>query len=223
MNDAGIVAGGSAPCESPNNLPPPFGHAVLWKDGVPHALGSLGGTAAVAGAINEQGQVVGVSTLPGDAVVHAFIWQERVGMKDLGSLLPDDNFVFPQSINNRGEVVGLSCGPSEPIVGCAGFYWRNGVMIDLNAHLAQPFSLPIGSANDINDSGEIAVWYFDPNFNGGARGGDQVPAVLVPEPGAVTSQSSQSQSPAAVQPSVSWRVVAQRFGLLGPRGWRLAR
>jgi probable HAF family extracellular repeat protein len=80
-----------------------------------------GGSSAFASAVNNNGQVVGPATLAGDTVTHAFLWQEGVGMKDLGSLLPGDTFVFPQSINNRGEVVGLSCGSEPTATGCAGF------------------------------------------------------------------------------------------------------
>jgi probable HAF family extracellular repeat protein len=223
MNDTGIVVGASGACASP----PPL-HAVLWKNGgSPHALGTLGGSGSQAWAPNEIGQVVGISYLPGDAVTHAYIWQEGVGMKDLGSLLPDDTQVFPQSINNRGEVVGWSCGPSEPTLNpsfpCIGFYWRNGVMIDLNKHLTKPTTLQICCANDINDSGEIPVAAFDASFNGG----DYVPAVLIPEQQDQQGQDQQStaenlpqQSAATVQRSPN-----DLLGRFSPRlrGWNIAR
>jgi hypothetical protein len=97
-------------------------------------------------------------------------------------------------------------------------------MIDLNLHLTQPTSLqnpsPICCGNDINDSGEISVAAFDPNFNGG----DFLPAVLVPQQGAQsTSERLPVQSAAAVKPSVLPSDFLQRFGKLGPRGWRIAR
>ena len=137
-------------------------------------------------------------------------------MKDLGSLLPDDTGVFAQSINNRGEVVGWSCGPSEVNpVGCHGFYWRNGAMIDLNAHLTLPTSLNICCANDINDSGEITVAAFDPTFN---QTGDFVPVVLVPQQGGQpTAENAQIQSAApAVQHSLVSGSLLRRLGKLGP-------
>ena len=221
MNDAGTVVGGSGACGPPMNTLPV--HAALWRNGAPPRVltNTLpnGGSSAFASAVNNNGQVVGPATLAGDTVTHAFLWQEGEGMKDLGSLLPGDTFVFPQSINNRGEVVGLSCGSEPTATGCAGFYWRNGVLIDLNAHLTQPTSLQIHSANDINDSGEISVAAFDPNFNGG----DLVPVVLVPAPGEVASQNSQSPSAAVAQRSVLRSDILQRLKALGPRGWRIAR
>jgi probable HAF family extracellular repeat protein len=192
MNDAGIVVGASGACGSALGGPSQA-HALLWKDGSkPRDLGTLGGALFnLAQGVNNIGWVVGSSDLAGDTATHAFLWREGIGMKDLGSLLPDDTFVFPQSINNNGEVVGLSCGPSEPTpnpnIPCNGFYWRNGVMFDLNKRLTQPTSLQVCCANDINDSGEISVAAFDASF----AGGDYVPAVLVPE------QDEQGQNAAA--------------------------
>jgi probable HAF family extracellular repeat protein len=200
INGAGIAVGGSGGCAPPNLPPPPPQplRAVLWRDGsLPLVLGTLGGNQAIAYGINEKGQVVGQSSLPGDAVVHMFFWQEGVGMKDLALL--DDTGVGVVSINNRGEVVGWSCGPSEPMGFCGPLYWRNGMKqpIDLN-QLTQSPHLGICCASDINDSGEIAVAAFDPNYNGG----DFRAAVLVPvqdqdEQG--PWQNSQGQNATAVQ------------------------
>jgi probable HAF family extracellular repeat protein len=221
LNDAGIVVGQSGACASPNGYASPS-RAVLWdKNGVPHVLGAgtLGGSYAGAFPINQQGQVVGPSTLAGDIVLHAFLW-EGGPMKDLGSLRPEDTAVFPQSISNRGEVVGQSCGPNEPTPnanGCAAFYWRKGVMIDLNAHLTKPTSLQIADGTDITESGEIAVFAFDP------IGGTFMAAVLVPEEDEQGGwQNSQSQSAATYQRSALPNSLAQRFSPQSLRGWRIA-
>jgi probable HAF family extracellular repeat protein len=80
--------------------------------------------------INNQGQVVGISDLPGDQVAHAFLWERGV-MRDLGVLRSDDTLANAESINDKGEVVGSSCGP----VDCCGFHWQAGVMTDLNSFL----------------------------------------------------------------------------------------
>jgi probable HAF family extracellular repeat protein len=202
MNDAGIIVGASGGCVQPNTPPPPPQplRAVLWRDGsLPLVLGTLGGHQAIAYGINEKGQVVGQSSLPGDAVVHMFLWQEGMPMKDLALL--DDTGVGLVSINNRGEVVGWSCGPSETETPfpCGPLYWREGMKqpIDLN-QLTQSPHLGICCASDINDSGEIVVAVFDPNYNGG----DIRAAVLVPvqdqdEQG--PWQNSQGQNATAVQ------------------------
>src|SRR5262245_46099063 len=50
-------------------------------------LGTLGGTASYAYGINSAGQVVGYAyTSDNAATIHAFLYQDGVGMKDLGTL-----------------------------------------------------------------------------------------------------------------------------------------
>jgi probable HAF family extracellular repeat protein len=224
LNDAGIVVGASGGCAPPNTPASPPLRAVLWKDGgMPLVLGTLGGSQAIASGINKSGQVVGESFLPGDTVVHIFLWQEGMGMKDLGSLLSDDTGVGVQSINNLGEVVGWSCGPSEPnILGitCGPLYWRNGMTqpIDLN-QLTQPPHLQMCCASDINDAGEIVVAAFDPSYNGG----DFRAAVLVPQQGGQpTAESLPVQNAAAVQRSILPSATLQRLNS-HLRGWKIAR
>jgi probable HAF family extracellular repeat protein len=200
INDAGIVVGTSGAC-APWYQSAAQAHAVMWKNEQVHVLGTLGGVLNnFAQVVNNEGWVVGGSDLSGDTVQHAFLWQEATGIKDLGTLFPGDtsSSSFAQSVNNRGEVVGNSCAPSgPPPYGCSGFYWRNGVMIDLNKHLTQPTRLQILVAGDINDSGEIAAVAFDPNFNHG----DNVSVLLVPVPEQdQQGQNSQGQNAAANSP-----------------------
>jgi probable HAF family extracellular repeat protein len=65
-------------------------HAVLWQNGVPTDLGSLGGKLVnVAAAINDKGQVVGSSDLPGDRTNAAFLWTKATGMQNIGTLGTD--------------------------------------------------------------------------------------------------------------------------------------
>ncbi len=167
INDKAEVVGASGPCVSV------FGsgaHAVLWRGGRAIDLGSLGGaTNNLAAGLNNRGQVVGVSDLPGDSAAHAFLWQDGT-MKDLGVLRSDDTFALAESINDGGEVVGLSCGPAD----CRGFHWQAGIMTDLNSVLPAGSPLLIWNAGDINSRGEIAVQAYDSNV------GDFVAAVLIP-------------------------------------------
>jgi len=48
-------------------------------------LGTLGGTFSEGDGINNRGSVEGKSTLPGDTILHAFLWRNGV-MTDLGTL-----------------------------------------------------------------------------------------------------------------------------------------
>ena len=104
----------------------------------------------IAFAINNQGQIVGQSDLPGDTTFHAFLWQNGA-MVDLGTLLGD--FLSAAfGINNKGQVVGQSCDQNG---NCRAFLWQDGVMTNLNALIPQGSPLYLIEASDINDRGEI--------------------------------------------------------------------
>jgi len=98
--------------------------AFYWKNGVMQDLGTLGtGTDAIAGLINERGQVVGVSfnssnpnldnLCDGFALtIGSFIWDTKNGMRDLGGL-GGTSCTLPYDLNSRGQVVGGSDVPGE--------------------------------------------------------------------------------------------------------------
>ncbi len=113
INDAGQVVGSSGSCANTPLVPQPVGpHAVLWDHGSPINLGSLGGQLVSTGAaINNRGEVVGASDLPGDKALHSFLWTRETGMQDLGTLPGDVNSLpgATGGINNRRQVVGWSC------------------------------------------------------------------------------------------------------------------
>ncbi len=144
INDAGQAAGASGNCTTAF-------HAVLWENGTVTDLGNLGGTMNnFAVDINNQGQVVGQSDLPGDTTHHAFLWQHHA-MTDLGTL-PGDVASFADGLNNKGQVVGFSTDASGNM---RAFLWQNGVMTDLNT-LVPPGSPFLLAALNINSRGEIA-------------------------------------------------------------------
>jgi probable HAF family extracellular repeat protein len=71
-------------------------------------IGTLGGVSASARAINDSGDVVGVSTDAAGAE-RAFIWDDTNGMQDLNTfLVPGSGWVLRKAheINNLGDVVG---------------------------------------------------------------------------------------------------------------------
>ena len=157
INDFGQVAGGSGNC-GPISFST-SAHAVLWKNGKVINLGSLGGAFSnLALDMNELGEVVGLSDLPGDTTNHGFLWKHG-HMIDLGTL-PGDNLSYAFGINNRGQVVGQSCDPSG---NCRAFLWQNGVMTDLNTLIPPGSSLYLIIAISINDRGEIVGQAFDQN------------------------------------------------------------
>lgn len=137
---------------------------MLWNsDGSVHDLGNLGGTVNTAIlavgnsalAINNQGQVVGTSALPGNQVNQPFLWTSQTGIQPLG-VLPGDVVGAGLGINNLGEVVGASIGPGGAASGNPrAFYWQSGVMSDLNALVPANSPLYLLTAGGINDVGQI--------------------------------------------------------------------
>src|SRR4029434_9582266 len=61
-------------------------------------------------AINDHGQVVGVTSTDDSPNPRAFIWDEEGGMREIGTPSDPSSFSEAVDINNRGEVVGNSGG-----------------------------------------------------------------------------------------------------------------
>jgi probable HAF family extracellular repeat protein len=110
-------------------------------------LGGLGGTFGAPYFMNNRGQVIGVSNLPGDLIVEPFLWSESEGMKDLGTL--GGTYGHPNWINEAGEIVGFSQLKGDQ-TGHA-FLWRRGRMTDLGTLGTDPSS----EAGSINSKGQI--------------------------------------------------------------------
>jgi probable HAF family extracellular repeat protein len=151
VNDKNQVVGTSGMCGSGPALGPVPVHALLWQNGSITDLGNLGGAVNnIANAINESGQIVGASDLPGDNTGHAFLWQNGA-IADLGTL-PGDFLSVANAINDKGQVVGQSCDVN---FNCRAFLWRSGVITDLNTLIPPDSSLYLLIAYDINSRGEI--------------------------------------------------------------------
>ena len=82
--------------------------AFLYSNGTMSNLGVIGGFGSYASAINDSGQIVGVTTITSVQINNgrAFLYENGV-MNDLGTLFWGDQSVA-YDINNAGQIVGSS-------------------------------------------------------------------------------------------------------------------
>lgn len=157
INDRGDIVGGSGPtCAT---LTPALAvHPLLWKDGSPILLPTLGGTMNnVPWMINQHGEMAGMANVSGDATTHAVLWRNPKTVNDLGTL-PGDFSSVADSMNDKEQLVGQSCDASG---NCRGFIWQNGEMSDLNTLVSGGSRYYVVTANDINDDGIIVGEAYD--------------------------------------------------------------
>ena len=119
---------------------------------------------------NQEGWVVGFSTLPGNAVMQAELWRDGTA-KSLGTLGGPNSAVAWPNRNQHGVIVGIaetselqplneawSCAlavfPGAPDGHvCRGFAWRDGVMTGLPT-----LGGDNGFATGVNNRGQIVGW-----------------------------------------------------------------
>jgi probable HAF family extracellular repeat protein len=151
LNNSGQVVGRPANQESHN--------ASIWQGGTLTDLGSFGqGVTSTAGAINDRGEVVGVSpysTYVENGIVywhyHAFIWDQTNGMRDLGSVDERDTWAF--DINNSGLVIGTLFIASASASSEQAFLWDS--VAGMRAFGAEGWPAA-GYPTTLNNLGQIA-------------------------------------------------------------------
>lgn len=164
VNHRGEIAG-----QAYNTIPDPnslygYGYqsrAFYWKNGQIQDLGTLGtGTDAIAGLINERGQVVGWSYInstpsafcslfsPFILTTGSFIWDKKNGMQDIGGL--GGTCTVAYDLNNRGQVVGEGSQIGDPTN--LAFVWDRAAGIKPLPTGANLY----GAAFAINDGGAIS-------------------------------------------------------------------
>jgi probable HAF family extracellular repeat protein len=119
----------------------------FWENGKMVDIGTLGGTNGGPWYMNGLGQVVGNSNLAGDQTSHAFVWDKKNGLKDLGTLPGGIYYSVATWVNESGEIVGAD----DFFSGGSSILWKNGKMIDLG-------KLPGDCSSEalaINASGQI--------------------------------------------------------------------
>ena len=141
-------------------------------------LGELGGTSSSANGINNEGWVTGQANLPGDQTGVAFLWQERTGMTDLGTLGGPNSAVGWPIKDDIGLIAGSSdtsnadplnenfCGFGTGLI-CLGFVWQEGTMAPLPTLGGHN-----GSAAAANNRGQVVGW---------AESSTQDPSCIAPQ------------------------------------------
>ena len=207
INNNGDVAGTSGECIGSNNEAL---HAVLWPNGgTPIDLGNLGGTTNHHPQfINNSGQVVGYSNLPGDQTNHAFLWDGA--MRDLGTL-PGDFSSGSEAINDAGLVGGFSCHKTGR---CRAFLWQKDVMTDLNTLLIPGSTLFLVDVNSISSAGELVGDAID------LRTREQHAYLAIPVRGEVVNDAISAESVGTLDPVLSEstrQILEQRYRIPGPQ------
>ncbi len=156
INNAGQIAGDADTAGGAT-------HAFLYANGKLQDLGTLpGGQASIAYALNNSGEVTGISYDsfgPGVAqnVNHAFLYANGQ-MQDLGTL--GGYISIGKGINDAGQIVGASSYMTGNDTVDA-FLYENGQMQDLNNLIDPTLHLTLTGATGINDSGEIVAEGYD--------------------------------------------------------------
>ncbi len=163
INSSGQITGSSA-------LASGFaGPAFLYSSGSLTDLGTLGGQSSTGYAINDAGQVVGVSDTGGDPYYeHAFSYSNGV-MTDLGTLGGNSSAAY--AVNRMGQIVGTTNTGEADVA----FVYYGGIMYDLNSLLPANSGWIVTNAVGINDSGQI--------IGEGYYGGSSGPSYFLFDPG----------------------------------------
>jgi probable HAF family extracellular repeat protein len=138
VNERGQVAGWSFIDSTPNATTGfPTQDLFLWEKGKMHDLGNLGGNISGPNALNNQGEVIGISNLAGDQVADPFLWNGEQ-LIDLFTNTSGGNPLTANAINDAGEVVGTAAFPNQRLPHA--YLWKNGVARNLGTVNGDCFS-----------------------------------------------------------------------------------
>jgi probable HAF family extracellular repeat protein len=154
----------------------PASDGVLWQGSRIIDMGTLpGGYESQAGQVNGRGRATGFSTnaVPDPFSIYyffftgfqftngtqtrAFVWDEKNGMQDIGTLGGPD--AFAPFINERGQIAGFSYTNSTPnpttgVPTIDPFLWDHGRMIDLGS-FGGTLGFVGGPTVALNDRGQV--------------------------------------------------------------------
>jgi len=157
-NDAGIIVGESATLDDPFSPKA----AVYWQDGEIHrieAVDDLGGRAASAVAVSENGTIVGHSNTSDLQAIQPFRWRRPDAVEMLPTL-EEGHVGAPHDVNEAGVTVGRDGGPLPEAINEA-VYWDEAGNIHLLPGL---YDTPEINALGINNRGVIVGSEMTPEF-----------------------------------------------------------
>jgi len=161
INERSQISGESYTSTTPNpvtGIPPvdPF----FWENGTMTDIGTLGGAFGFPTFLNNNGQVIGVSSPasdPGaclsevDRNCHPFLWDRTSGLVDLNTGTTGGKPINAFLINDAGEIVGQADFSGSGGSAADAYYWKNYVATDLGHLQGDCYSL----ATSINSAGQI--------------------------------------------------------------------
>ena len=191
---------------------PVFSHAFLWEEGSGMkdlgTLGSRGIATSQAHCINNSGQVVGSTSVPGG--YHAFLWDAHRGMRDLGTL--EERWSDALAVNNKGEVVGF-VKTADHVWPDTAVLFADSEVIDLNDMIDPASGWHLVEATAINDMGQIVG-------QGKNRAGQLHAFLLTPNPAPQSSAlghfGSSRSSPPRGPNHVMDSVILPWYGVVVP-------
>ena len=124
--------------------------AFIWKDNSLEFLGTLGGLLSIPIAINDAGDVIGISETSTSEQLTGFIYKDGT----INNLDAGQGFItLPKAFNENGEVVGIYAPIEDKFADpnlSGAFLWSEGELTDLGS-LGGSGTLPL----DINNEGKI--------------------------------------------------------------------
>jgi probable HAF family extracellular repeat protein len=131
LNERGQAAGYSYVDSTPNPATGvPTIDPFLWDNGKMIDLGTLGGTLGFPVALNNRGQVIGVSNLAGDQTADPFLW-DKGKLIDLYTSATGGSVITANAINDAGQIVGAADFSSTGGSSFSAVLWKKGVATNL--------------------------------------------------------------------------------------------
>jgi probable HAF family extracellular repeat protein len=172
INDRGQVVGISGACDVAIGAFSAI-HAVLWEDGKPIKMDTLGGSGwNTPTAINNHGVAAGFDNTPPDIIngklqisFRAFTWSKEDGVTNLGTLRNSsgqlDALSEATDINDENQVVGVSFQGAD-FSGPRAFIYQEGTITALNDLLTKSAKANffVFSTGGINNRGAIGAQAF---------------------------------------------------------------